>query len=568
MLLVRVVFSIPGASAQPVETPYRLKDFYEKREVLIPMRDGIKLFTVLYIPRDTSRRYPFVVTRDAYGVRPYGPDNYKTFAGPYLDFSREGFIVAYQDVRGRWKSEGEFIHHDPIVRNPTRSNESTDMRDTVDWLLANVPNNNGRVSQRGVSWTGWEAAMGMINAHPAIRLSSPQAPPQDQFFGDDYHSGGAFQLAYAFHWMSENARKRKAPTEVTDAPFEYGTPDGYRFFLDLGAAANAKKYFGEEVPTYEDFMNHGTYDEYWRSRNVPQHFSGVKHPVLIVGGWWDAEDFSGVFHMFRGLEKLSPGNDTHIVVGPWDHGGWARNPGDAFYGMQYGTKTGEDFRRQDEVPFFRQHLKDGPPINLPKALMFETAGNRWRRCEAWPPSGATSTKVFLGPNGSLSFTAPAAGPAPNFDEYVSDPRKPVPYTAEIIATEGRKWMVEDQGFVATRPDVLVYESEPLAEDRTFAGPPSVELFASTTGTDSDWVVKLIDVFPGDAKDPSPNPLNLKMAGYQMLLVGDVLRGKFRNSFEKPEPMKPGEPTRIAFELPDRYHTFLKGHRIMVQAQSS
>ena len=559
--------AIPSAPAQTTEAPYRLKDFYEKREVMIPMRDGVKLFTVIYIPRDTSRKYPFVVTRDAYGVRPYGPDNYKTFAGPYLDFSREGFIVVYQDVRGRWKSEGDFIHHDPIVKNPVRPNASTDMQDTVDWLLANVPNNNGRVSQRGVSWPGWEAAMGMIKAHPAIRLSSPQAPPQDQFFGDDYHSGGAFQLAYAFHWMSENARKRPAPTEVADPPFDYGTPDGYRFFLDLGAAANAKKYFGDEVPTYEDFMNHGTYDEYWRSRNVPQHLSGVKHPVLIVGGWWDAEDFAGVFHMFRGLEKLSPGNDTHMVVGPWDHGGWARNPGDTFYGMQYGTKTGEDFRSQVEVPFFREHLKDGPPTNLPKALMFETGGNRWRRCATWPPSGAAPTKVFLGADGSLSFKAPV-GPAPGFDEYVSDPRKPVPYTAEIIATEGRKWTVEDQRFVATRPDVLVYESAPLTEDMTFAGPAKVELFASTTGTDSDWVVKLIDVFPNDAKDPFPNPLSLKMGGYQMLLVGDVLRGKFRNSFEKPEAMKPGEATRIAFDLPDRYHTFLKGHRIMVQVQSS
>ena len=558
----------PVANGQPAVTPYVLKDFYEKREVMIPMRDGVRLFTILYIPRDTSKRYPFLVTRDAYGVRPYGPENYRPWAGAYVDFSKEGFIFVYQDVRGRWKSEGEFIHHDPIVKNPTRPNESTDMRDTVDWLLANVPNHNGRVSQRGVSWPGWEAAMGMINAHPALRLSSPQAPPQDQFLGDDYHSGGAFQLAYAFHWMSENAHLRPVPTEKEDPPFDYGTPDGYRFFLDLGAAANAKKYFGNEVPTYDDFMTHGTYDGYWKARNVPQHLSGVKHPVLVVGGWHDAEDFAGVFHMFRGLERLSPGNDTHMVVGPWDHGGWARNPGDTFWGIPYGTRTGEDFRQQVELPFFREHLKDGPPTNLPRALMFETGGNRWRRCDAWPPEGVAPTRVYLGGNGSLSFTAPALSAASSFDEYVSDPRKPVPYTSEIIATEGRRFTVEDQRFVATRPDVSVYETTPLAEDITFAGQARVELFASTSGTDSDWVVKLIDVYPSDAKDPAPNPLSLKMAGYQMLLVGDVLRGKFRNSFEKPEPMKPGEPTRIAFDLPDRYHTFLKGHRIMVQVQSS
>jgi putative CocE/NonD family hydrolase len=565
--------NVNSGGAVPSPTPvYVLKDFYDKREAMIPMRDGVRLFTIIYSPRDTSAKYPFLVTRDAYGVRPYGPDNYRPWAGAYVDFSKEGMIFVYQDVRGRWKSEGEFIHHDPIVPNPVRPNPSTDMYDTVEWLLKNVPNHNGRVSQRGVSWPGWEAAMGMINAHPAIRLSSPQAPPQDQFLGDDYHSGGAFQLAYAFGWMSQNARKRVGPTEVAEKPFDYGTPDGYRFFLNLGAAANAKKYFGDDVPTYTDFMNHGTYDEYWKARNVPQHLKGVKHPVLIVGGWHDAEDFAGVFHMFRGLEKLSPGNATHMVVGPWDHGGWGRNMGDIFWGIQYGTNTGEDFRSKVELPFFREHLKDGPPSNLPKALMFETGGNRWRRCDAWPPAGSTPTKLYLGEGGTLSIGAPAvAAGSPSgtaFDEYISDPRRPVPYTSQIIVTEGRRFTVEDQRFVATRPDVLVYESEPLVEDITFAGEAAVDLIASTTGTDSDWVVKLIDVYPDDAKDPSPNPHGLKMGGYQMLLVGDILRGKFRNSFEKPEPMKAGEPTRIAFNLPDRYHTFLKGHRIMVQVQSS
>ena len=271
--------------------------------------------------------------------------------------------------------------------------------------------------------------------------------------------------------------------------------------------------------------------------------------------------------MFRGLEKNSPGNDTHMVVGPWDHGGWARDPGDTFWGMQYGSKTGEDFRREVELPFFREHLKDGPPTALPKALMFETGGNRWHRCIAWPPPGVTPTRMYLEGNGQLSSAAPSMT-ASSFDEYVSDPRKPVPYTSEITVTEGRRWTVEDQRFVANRPDVLVYSSALLTEDVTIAGPVPVELFASTTGTDSDWVVKLIDVFPDDAPDPSPNPLNVRMGGYQMLLAGDILRGKFRRGFEKAEPMTPRQPSRIAFELPDRYHTFLKGHRIMIQVQSS
>jgi putative CocE/NonD family hydrolase len=408
--------------------------------------------------------------------------------------------------------------------------------------------------------------MGMIDAHPAIALSSPQAPPQDQFLGDDYHSGGAFQLAYAFDWLAENARARPVPTDDYARPFQYPTPDGYRFFLDLGAAANAARHFGANVPTWDLYMTHGTYDEYWQSRNVPQHLSGVKHPVLIVGGWHDAEDFAGVFHLFHGLEKRSPGNRTHMVVGPWDHGGWARLPGDSYGPISYGSKTGELFRREVELPFFRQHLKDGPPVDLPKALMFETGGNRWRRCNEWPPANAAPRPLFLHAQGRASFEAPAAGRA--YDDYVSDPAKPVPYTAEIIPNEGRRWVVEDQRFVATRPDVLVYESEPLAEDLTIAGPVPVELFVSTTGTDADWVVKLIDVYPPDARDPDPNPWGVRMGGYQLLIAGDILRGKFRHSFSKTEPMTPGQVTRLAFPLPDRYHTFLKGHRIMVQVQSS
>ena len=529
------------------------------------MRDGVRLFTVLYIPRDTSRRYPFLLNRDAYGVRPYGPENYRPWAGPYMDFSTEGFIFVYQDVRGRWKSEGEFVHHVPIVPGSTKPDESTDTFDTITWLLANVPNNNGRVSERGVSWTGWETAMGMIHAHPALKLSSPQAPPEDQFFGDDYHSGGAFELAYAFDWMAENAHVRTGPTEHQDTPFRFPTVDGYRFFLALGAAANAKRYFGESVPAYDDLMVHGTYDDYWRARNVPQHLRDVMHPVLVVGGWFDAEDFAGPFHMYRGLEQHSPGNQAHLVVGPWDHGGWARNTGTSLFGISFGSDTAGDFRRHVELPFFKQILKDEGAVDLPKALMFETGGNRWRACTEWPPHGVVPTPLYLDAEGRASFN-PAR--QPSFDEYVSDPRRPVPYTAEITPREGRRWVLEDQRFAATRPDVLLYESDPLREDLTIAGPIPVELFASTTGTDSDWVVKLIDVFPPDAPDPDPNPAAIRMGGYQMLLVGDVLRGKFRANFSHQTPMVPSRTTRLAFDLGDRYHTFLKGHSIAVQVQSS
>jgi len=544
---------------------YVFKDHYEKREVLIPMRDGVKLFTVLYLPRDTSKRYPFLVTRDAYGVRPYGPEAYRPWGGAYTDFSKEGFIFVYQDVRGRWKSEGTFIHHEPYVPGGPGPNSTTDMRDTVDWLLKNVPNHNGRVSQRGVSWPGWEAAMGMIDAHPAIRLSSPQAPPQDQFLGDDYHSGGAFQLAYGFAWMSQNARVRTGPTENDSSTFNYGTPDGYRFFLALGAAANAKKYFGDTVPTYDDFMRHGTYDAYWQARNVPQHMNNITHPVLIVGGWFDAEDFAGPFHLWRGLEQRSPRHQARLVVGPWDHGGWGRNVGDNFAGMPFGSNTGDYFRQRVELPVFRHYLKDeGSIAHLPRVLMFETGGNRWRACDTWPVA-STPRRLYLRDGGLASFES--AG-ATTFDEYVSDPAKPVPYTSEIIATEGRRWMVEDQRFVASRPDVLVYETAPLDADVTIAGPTPADLFVSTTGTDGDWVVKLIDVFPDNAPAPEPNPLRLVMGGYQMLVVGDIKRAKFRNDYTHAVSMVPGEVTRVPVELGDRYHTFRKGHRIMVQVQSS
>jgi len=546
---------------------YVFRDAYEKREVYIPMRDGVRLFTILYLPRDRSRTYPFLVNRTAYGQPPYGPDTYRRWGGPYVEFSKRGYIFVYQDVRGRGMSEGDFVYQDPYMEGSWRPSSTSDMYDTVEWLLHHVDGHNGRVAERGVSWTGWEASMGMIHAHPALRLSSPQAPPQDQFFGDDLHSNGAFQLAYAFDWMAASGRRRDKPTIEQETPFPYGTPDGYRFFLDLGAAANARKYFGHTSPTWDDLMAHPDYDEYWKSRYVSPHLKGVAHPVLVVGGWFDAEDFNGTLLAFHGLEKNSPGNRTHLVLGPWVHGGWASLPGDTLGAISFGSRTGDYFRREVEVPFFEEVLRDGPHVDLPKVLAFETGANRWQRCRQWPPD-TIARPLYLRADGKLSFAAPPAAAAPPFDEYRSDPARPVPYTAEIVAGEGRRFIVEDQRFVASRPDVLVYESEPLAEDLTIAGPVPVRLLASTSGTDSDFVVKLIDVFPPDAKDPDPDPTGVRMGGYEMLLTGDILRGRYHRSFEKPEALVPGRPTRFAFDLPDRFHTFLKGHRLMVQVQST
>src|SRR5712664_308210 len=484
------------ARATPARTqpPSDLKTQYVKRELFIPMRDGVKLFTIVYAPRDTARTYPLLMTRTAYGIAPYGANEYRAVLGPNNEFAKEGYIFVYQDTRGKFKSEGEFVHHVPIVKGSSKPNESTDTWDTIDWLVKNVPNNNGRVGQWGISWAGWEVSQGMIGAHPALRASSPQAPPQDQFFGDDYHSGGAYQLMYGFNWMSTNARARVAPSERPVERFDYGTPDGYRFFLDPGAAANAQKYFADEVPTWNDHMAHSTYDEYWQARNVPKDLDHVTHPVLIVAAWFDAQDFYGPFRLYRAMKEKNPANKTTLVVGPWLHGGWARSGGDTLGHINFASKTAERYRTEIELPFFNFYLKNKGPatagpyrdeagrLNLPDAAVFETGANRWHDHDQWPPKGTRPRKMYLQSAGRLSFTPPVEPLDTAYDAYVSDPRKPVPYTAEITTIEGHVFMVEDQRFVAGRPDVLVYETEPLAQDLTIAGPIDVQFNVATTGT--------------------------------------------------------------------------------------
>jgi putative CocE/NonD family hydrolase len=412
----------------------------------------------------------------------------------------------------------------------------------------------------GISWGGWQVSQGMINAHPALKAASPQAPPQDQFMGDDHHSGGAFQVMYAFSWMASNARARAAPTDQGPARFNYGTPDGYDFFLRMGAAANAKQFFENTVPTWDDYMVHGTYDEYWQSRNVPKDLNNITFPVLIVAGWFDAQDFWGPFRMQRAIEEKNRPNKSTLVVGPWLHGGWARMDGDSLGRISFGEKTGVYFREKVELPFFNHYLKDKGELNLPEALVFETGTNQWRSYDQWPPRNVETRNLYLREGGKVAFSPPDASAAEPFDSYISDPWKPVPYTAEIRTSEGHLFMIEDQRFASIRPDVLVYQSEPLTEDITLAGPIKAVFDVATTGTDADWVVKLIDVYPSDAPGA--------MGGYQMLLAGDILRGKFRNSLSKPEPMVPNQVTRLEFELGDKNHTFLKGHRMMVQVQSS
>jgi hypothetical protein len=410
--------------------------------------------------------------------------------------------------------------------------------------------------------------MGMMNPHPALAAASPQASPADMFIGDDFHHNGAFRLMYAFSWLAGNARTRTGQNTTRGAAFDYGTPDGYRFFLEAGAPARIDSlYFHGQVPAWNDFMRHPNYDAYWKDQNVVDDLGTVPAdlPILNVAGWFDAEDFYGPMSIYYTLEKLHPKNRSILAAGPWLHGGWNSMAGNRLGNIDFASETSRSFQTQIQFPFFQCHLKDRCDTPLAEATMFGTGANEWRSHETWPPKGVQPRQLYFGADGKLSFDAPRVA---GYDEYVHDPAKPVPFSAQTRTTQGHLWMIEDQRFAATRQDVLVYESDPLTEDVTIAGPIIANLYASTSGTDADWIVKLIDVLPGDTPDNDPNPTGVRMGHFQMLLAGEVMRSKYRDSYESPKPMVPGEVAHIDFELRDRYHTFKKGHRIMVQVQSS
>ncbi len=569
-LLVLIGFSASTIPSFQENSDLRAK--YDKAEYMIPMRDGVKLYTQVYTPKDKSQGYPIMLFRTPYSVGHYGPQTTRRYLGPNWQFTEEGFIFVYQDVRGKLQSEGEFVVMKPVKpekRSPQDTDESSDTYDTIEWLLENIPNHNGRAGQWGISYPGWQTVMGMIDAHPALKASSPQASPSDMWIGDDFHHNGAFRLMYTFGWLAWNAQARTGPTQDRVRGFDYGTPDGYKFFLELGPVSNVdKKYFHGLVPTWNEYMEHGEYDEYWKKQNVLQHLNNIKHPVLNVAGWFDAEDFYGPMSIYYTIEKKNPDNKSLLVVGPWLHGGWAQMDGDALGNIRFDSKTGEYYRKEVEFPFFVYHLKDKGKMDLPEALVFETGSNQWKSYDRWPPKEAAEKNLYFHANGKLSFALPKEKSDSAYDSYVSDPNKPVPYTQEIRTSQGHLWMVEDQRFAARRPDVLVYQTDVLTEDVTIAGPIIASLYVSTTGTDADWIVKMIDVFPGDYPDNKPNPCNVRMGDFEMLVGADVFRGKYRNSFERPEPFVPDKVTKIEYDLRDKYHCFRKGHRIMVQVQST
>ncbi len=545
---------------------------YTKYEHRIPMRDGVRLFTSVYVPKDSSQTYPIVMMRTPYSVAPYGIDHYRENVGPSPLFGKAGYIVAYQDVRGRYMSEGTFEDVRPQVPDKKSSkdiDESSDTYDTIDWLVKNVPRNNGKVGTWGISYPGFYAAASAIDAHPALKAASPQAPLVDWFLGDDVHHNGAFFLHQTFDFDAMFGMARPEPTTKPMVHFDHGTPDAYDFFLKLGPLPRANEvYFKGERAFWNQEMDHPNYDEFWKKRALWPHFKDIKPAMLTVGGWFDAEDLYGPLKTHRTVEANHPKSTNTLVMGPWVHGGWSRGDGESLGAVNFAQKTGEFFREKIEFAFFEHHLKGQGDWKPTYAYVFETGKNEWHRHEAWPPQAAKSKSLFLHPGGKLSFDRPTRSAGPDYDEYPSDPAHPVPYTTVISPEYPNTFMVEDQRFASRRPDVLTYQTEPLAEDVTIAGPIEVKLQVSTTGTDSDWVVKLIDVYPGDHPDPQPNPSGIRLGGYEQLVRGDVMRGRFRNGFEKPEPFQPGEPTAVPMSIPDTYHTFRTGHRIMVQVQSS
>lgn len=558
------------------QTPKAVRERYAKTELMIPMRDGARLFTAVYAPRDLSGRYPFLLTRTPYSIVPYGDDQYRESLGPSPQFEKEGFIFVYQDARGRNKSEGTFQQvrpHLPVKRGPADVDESTDTYDTIEWLLKHIPNNNGRVGMIGVSQPGFHVAAGMIDSHPALVAASPQAPTADYYLGDDDYHNGAFMLGANFGFYSSFLPRPGGPElPRIRKPFNMGTPDAYEFFLKMGPLAEAnQKYFNGQSTYWQEVIDHPNYDEFWRKRSLWKHMNNVKCAVLNVGGWYDAEDPIGPFYIYHAVEKSNPGAVNTIVMGPWSHGGWARGEGERLGNLQFGGKTSLFFQEQIQFPFFMRHLKDGK-ADLPEAYMFLTGANEWRRLSEWPPRDLQPMTFYLAAHGGLKTSPPAD--VTGFDEYVSDPNRPVPYVGYVAPGMTYDYMTEDQRFAAKRPDVLVYQTEPLAEDLTIAGPIRVGLTVSTSGTDSDFVVKVIDVYPGDYPTPPPPPGQrppsnaVMMGGYQQLVHGEPFRAKFRKSFEKPEPMTPNRAAEIKFEMPDVYHTFRKGHRMMVQVQSS
>jgi putative CocE/NonD family hydrolase len=551
-----VLLALTAAAVLPREESFSVKAHYTKSEMQLPMRDGAKLYTVVYTPKDGGP-YPILLTRTPYGCTPYGPNEFPDFIGP-LKFAEEKFIFVRQDVRGRFMSEGEFTDVRPIKAElkGNDTDESTDAFDTIKWLVEKLPNNNGKVGLMGTSYNGFYTNSGLVRSHPALVAASPQAPMADLFMGDDAYHNGAFFLVSNFSFYTGFPKQKNPEVPKKEEPFDYGTKEGYKFYLQMGSLANSDEaYLLGKNSYWTDLYTHATYDDFWRRRNILPFLNTVSPAVLVVGGWYDAEDLSGTLKTFKAINQKSPGTDNRLIMGPWSHGAWNRGKGDKLGDIEFGSETA-DFFREVELRFFRWKLKGVPEPGLPKALVFQTGRNEWKQMAQWPPPG-TPRRLYMQSQGRLTFRQP--DDASGFDEYVSDPANPVPFFVKPTLEMDPEYMDADQRFLDGRKDVLSYVSEPLTDDLVMAGPVTPNLYVSTTGSDSDFDVKVIDLYPAGEG---------KLGGYKQLIRGEPFRGKFRNSFEKPESFRPGVVQGIRFAMPDVYHCFQKGHRVMIQVQSS
>jgi len=536
---------------------------FQVTEAMIPMRDGVRLHTRIFVPKDRPVPLPIIMKRTPYGIGG-AEGNFVTYLRALAE---EQYIFVFQDLRGKFGSEGVFVMQRP-ARSPGDSatlDEGTDTYDTIEWLLKNVPGNNGRVGMLGISYDGWTTIMGALEPHPALRAVSPQASPADMWMGDDFHHNGAFRLSYGF----EYAAMMESSKEVNQ--FAFDRYDTFDWYLSLGTLSNVnRKYLEGKIPTWNDFVAHPDYDEFWKKQTLIPHIRSVKVPTLNVAGWWDQEDFYGPVRIYQALEANDTNHLNFLVVGPWNHGGWGRGSGDRLGKIPFDSATSKYFRDSIQAPWFAYFLKDKGRLELPEALTFEAGSNRWRRWDAWSPVRNTEERsLYFGPGHRLSFSKPEAGDGTASDSYVSDPASPIPYRSRPIqatyfpgGSKWSTWLVEDQRFVDDRPDILSWETEPLAQDLTIAGEVVAHLFASTTGSDADWIVKLVDVYP------EYYPQDWELAGYQLMVSNEVFRGRYRKSFETPEAIPAGEILEFSFSLHTQNYTFLKGHRIMVQVQST
>ncbi|MGB8704845.1 MAG: CocE/NonD family hydrolase, partial [Gillisia sp.] len=562
-----LVFFVSWQGFSQLDSTYNVEDHYTKQEVDIPMRDGVKLHTTIYSPRDTSQKYPILMQRTPYSSRPYGEGKMRSKIGPNEYLMQQGNIIVYQDVRGRWMSEGQYDNMRAYIPNKKgkQTDESSDTYDTIDWLVKHVKNNNGKVGTWGISYPGYYAVCSLIDAHPALKAVSPQAGISDFFF-DDFHHNGAYLLSY---WRATSLFGYQKTQPVDTAWYKFPdlpTKDQYQFFLDEGPLTNLDEYYKKDNIFWQQLKDHPNYDEFWKSRGILQYLNNVKPAVMVVGGLFDAEDLYGPFHEYKKIEKTGD-NYNILVYGPWSHGQWASSETRQSLGnIYFGDNISRNFQKNYETNFFNHFLKgDGSKnTDLAEAHVYDTGKREWDNYSAWPPKNVQEKKFFLGPDQSLTNEA-----TDTKESFVSDPNKPVPYSEDIkMVFTPRKYMTDDQRFAARRPDVLVFETPVLDHDMKLSGPIKAALEVATTGTAADWVVKVIDVFPNDAEDYPETQKYLKMDNYYMMVRSEVMRGRFRNSFEKPEPFEPNKKTNVTFDLQDINHTFKKGHKLQIQIQST